>query len=61
MVDLQIECSRAIVADINNEAECLVAAVPGTIRYLNEELLFSGITSVTTSRIIRRQGHWLNN
>ena len=56
VVDLWFQGARAIVAEVDNEAECLVAAAPGTIRYLNEELSFSGITAVTTSRIARRQG-----
>ena len=55
-MDLHVESGRAIVADVNNEAECLVATVPGTIRYVNEELPFFGITGVTTSRIARKQG-----
>ncbi|MFQ6065700.1 MAG: GNAT family N-acetyltransferase [bacterium] len=54
--DLRLESARAIVADVDNEAECLVTALPGTIRYLNEELPFSGIADVATSRIARRQG-----
>jgi len=56
VMDLQVESGRAIVADVNNEAECLVTTVPGTIRYLNEELPFFGVTGVTTSRIARKQG-----
>jgi len=55
-MDLRVEGVRSIVAEVNNEAECLVAAAPGAIRYLNEELPFSGITSVVTSRIARKQG-----
>jgi len=55
-MDLFIECGRALVADISGEAECLVASVPGTIRYLDEELSFSALTAVTTSRIARRRG-----
>ncbi len=56
IMDLYIQCGRTIVALINNEAECLVTAIPGSIRYLNEELPFSGLAGVTTSRIARRQG-----
>ncbi|MFQ6089338.1 MAG: GNAT family N-acetyltransferase [Candidatus Methanofastidiosia archaeon] len=51
-----VACGRALVADINGEAECLVTTAPGTIRYLGEELPFSSITGVTTSRIARKKG-----
>lgn len=54
--DFLIKSSRAIVADIDNQAESFVAATPGTIGYLNEELPFSGIMNVATSRIARRRG-----
>lgn len=47
---------RARVARMDGSAECLVLAAPGTVRYLERELAFSGITGVTTSPIARRQG-----
>lgn len=56
MVDILVESSRALVAEINGEAECLVVTAPGTIRYLDEELPFCCVTGVTTSRIARKQG-----
>jgi len=55
-LDLFVECGRTLVADLDGEAECLVVSAPGTIRYLDEELPFSCITGVTTSRIARKQG-----
>jgi hypothetical protein len=55
-VDLLVECGRALVAEVNGEAECLVTTAPGTIRYLDEELPFSAIAGVTTSRVARKQG-----
>lgn len=55
-MDTFIDACRALVADIDGEAECLVATAPGTIRYLDEDLLFSCVTSVGTSRIARKQG-----
>ncbi len=55
-MDLFVECGRALVADMNGEAECLVITAPGSIRYLNADLSFACITGVTTSRIARRQG-----
>jgi len=54
--DVIIECGLALVAEINGEAECLVITAPGTIRYLERELPFCGITGVTTSRVARKQG-----
>ena len=55
-MDLLVESGRASVADVNEEAECLVTTHPGTIRYLNEDLPFSCVSAVTTSRIARKQG-----
>ncbi len=55
-VDLWFDASRGHVATIDGEAECLVLTSPGTIRYLNQDLSFSGVTGVTTSRIARKQG-----
>ncbi|MDP8238430.1 MAG: GNAT family N-acetyltransferase [Candidatus Hatepunaea meridiana] len=54
-MDILIESARAIVADINNEPECLVISLPGDIDYLGEKLSFSGIAGVTTSLIARKQ------
>ena len=56
VMDLFVGCGRALVGDVNGEAECLVTTAPGTIRYLDEELPFSCVTGVTTSRIARKQG-----
>ncbi len=56
VANLHIKSGRAIITQVNNEAECCVIAVPGGIRYLNQELPFSAITSVATSRIARKQG-----
>ena len=55
-MDLFIGCGRALVADVNGEAECLALTAPGDIRYLEEDLPFSCVTAVTTSRIARKQG-----
>ncbi|MGM0509969.1 MAG: hypothetical protein ACQESD_02440 [Thermoplasmatota archaeon] len=48
--------SRAMVAELKEQAECLVLNWEGNIKYLDEELPFSCISSVTTSRIARKQG-----
>lgn len=55
-MDLLVECGRALVADVNEEPECLVITAPGVMRYLNEDLSLSAVTGVTTSRIARKQG-----
>ncbi|MEA1993610.1 MAG: GNAT family N-acetyltransferase [Euryarchaeota archaeon] len=55
-LDTLIDASRAWVAEINGEAECLVLTTPGTIRYLREDLPFSCVNGVGTSRIARKQG-----
>lgn len=49
-------CSRAMVAELKERAECLVIDWNGDIQYLDEKLPFSCISSVTTSRIARKQG-----
>jgi hypothetical protein len=51
-----VEAGRALVAEVNGEAECLVCTGTGSMRYLNEDLPFVGVTGVTTSRIARKQG-----
>ncbi|MFH1007969.1 MAG: GNAT family N-acetyltransferase [Candidatus Latescibacterota bacterium] len=56
VVDLFSECGSSLVAEVGGETECLVTAAPGTIRYLDEELPFSCITGVTTSRVARKKG-----
>jgi len=56
VMDIFVESGRAMVAQVNGEAECLVLSAPGTMRYLEQELAFCAVTSVTTSRIARKQG-----
>jgi hypothetical protein len=55
-LDAFVRCGRALVSEIDGEAECLVTSAPGTIRYLREDLPFAAVTCVTTSRIARKQG-----
>lgn len=55
-VRLFLEAGKAIVADIENSPECMVITFPGTIRYLEDDLPFSVVGAVTTSRIARKQG-----
>lgn len=55
-LDLFTACGRALVAEVNGEAECMVLTAPGSMRYLDEEVPFSAITAVATSRVARKQG-----
>jgi len=55
-MDLFVTGGRAMVAEIDGAAECLVLSTPGTIRYMDRTLPFAGVTGVTTSRIARKQG-----
>ncbi len=47
--------SRALVAEVNGEAECLVLSDFGDYLYDSAHLKFSAITGVTTSLIARKQ------
>jgi hypothetical protein len=55
-MDIFLRAGRAMVAEVNGEAECLVVSAPGEMRYLNETLAFTAVTGVTTSRVARKQG-----
>ena len=51
-----LNAGRALIADIDGEAESLAHAVSGTMLYQSTELKLSAVTAVTTSRIARRSG-----
>jgi hypothetical protein len=51
-----ISCGRALVAEIDGAAECLVNTAPGEMRYLDQDLSFAAVLGVTTSRVARKQG-----
>ncbi len=55
-MDIFISGGRALVAELKGEVECLTTAVPGELRYLDEDLPLSVVASVTTSRVARKQG-----
>jgi predicted acetyltransferase len=55
-MDYYVACGRALVGTYDGEAECLVLAAPGRMRYLDDDVSLSCITGVTTSRVIRKQG-----
>ncbi len=56
MMDVFVGSAKALVAELNGEAETLVLSTPGTLQYLEQDLPAAGITGVTTSRIARKQG-----
>jgi hypothetical protein len=47
---------RSWVVRMDGATECITTCATGTIRQLEEDLPFSGVTSVTTSRVARKQG-----
>ncbi|PCJ16722.1 MAG: hypothetical protein COA96_18250 [SAR86 cluster bacterium] len=55
-LDIALSHYNTLVADINGEAECMVATVPGRIQHLESELSLSIVAAVTTSFIARKQG-----
>jgi hypothetical protein len=55
-MEIFLGAGRALVVDVDGEAECLAHTAPGSLRYLDEDLAFSCVTAVTTSRIARKQG-----
>ncbi len=55
-LDAFLKVGRSLVAELEGSAECLVTANAGYLRYLKEDLPLSIVTSVTTSRIARKQG-----
>lgn len=55
-LDSLTETSRGLVARMDGEAECAVFCAPGHMRYLGEDIAYSGVMAVTTSRIGRKQG-----
>tara|TARA_R110002072_G_scaffold13418_12_gene56275 strand:- start:33638 stop:34873 length:1236 start_codon:yes stop_codon:yes gene_type:complete len=46
----------ALVATIDNEAECAVHSTNGTLQYQTETLSMGAVTGVTTSRVARKLG-----
>lgn len=55
-VDAILLAGQTLVADVHGRAECAVAAVPGSMRYLDEDLPFWGVAAVATSYVARKQG-----
>lgn len=55
-MDVLMDASRTMVAEVNGSAECLVLTTPGSMRYLDRDVPFVGVTGVTTSRVARKRG-----
>jgi predicted acetyltransferase len=55
-MDVYVDASRALVGEVDGQAECLVLSMPGTLRYLGADLSFAGVMGVTTSLLARGQG-----
>ncbi|NKB35493.1 MAG: GNAT family N-acetyltransferase [Pseudomonadales bacterium] len=55
-MDLFLAESRVLVADVNDQAECMVSSAPGTIMHLENELSLSIVAAVTTSLVARKLG-----
>lgn len=55
-VSAMAESGNAWCALINSEPECIVTTSPGTINYLGEPLMLSGLSSVVTGRLGRKKG-----
>ena len=55
-MDIYVGSGRAMVAEVDGEAECLVLSAPGTIRHLEDELPSAAVTGVNTGRVARKQG-----
>ena len=53
--DAHRAASRGLVALLDGEPECLVLTSPGTVRYLDEDLSWSCVSAVVTSRVARKQ------
>lgn len=47
---------RVLITKIAGQAECFAGTMPGQIKYLEENLPFTAVTGVVTSRIARKQG-----
>lgn len=54
--DLIAGAGRALVAEVDGDAECMVTTASGSLRYLEEDLAFSAVTGVATSRVARKRG-----
>jgi hypothetical protein len=56
MIEAAIGGGRAMVAELNGEAESLVLTTAGTVQHLADTVKLCGVMAVTTSRVARKQG-----
>lgn len=54
-MDTHIACGRSLVAEVHGAPECLVVTHPGSLKYNGTDIPFACVSSVTTSRVARRQ------
>lgn len=54
--DLFMLASRGMVAEFDGQVECFVTTIPGSLRYLHQDLTLTAVTDVATSYISRKQG-----
>ena len=55
-MDIVLGIGRRTVAEMDGAAECFVMTALGEMRHLDEDLPFSLVYAVTTSRVARKQG-----
>lgn len=55
-LDRFLGAARSLVAEVNGEAECLVACCDGSIQHLDDEISMGAVLAVTTSYIARKRG-----
>jgi hypothetical protein len=55
-LDRFLGVGKTIIGEVRGEVESLALTTPGTIRYLEEDLAFCCVASVTTSHVGRKQG-----
>ncbi|MBN2555860.1 MAG: GNAT family N-acetyltransferase [Anaerolineales bacterium] len=54
--DLFMLAARGMVAEVDNQIECFVTTIPGSLRYLDTDLALTAVTDVATSYTDRKQG-----
>ena len=55
-IDLVLGAGSALVGELHGAAESVAVRMPGTYRYLSEDLSLCIVTQVATSHVARRQG-----
>ncbi|MEN8209217.1 MAG: GNAT family N-acetyltransferase, partial [Candidatus Fermentibacteria bacterium] len=55
-MDIFLQGTRALIGELNGDAEALVVSTPGYVRYLEEDIALCAVCGVTTSYAGRRRG-----